>query len=201
MINYIKGRVNSIEEGFVVLECAGIGYKISMPSSSLCKVSQNNEACVYTYLSVREDGISLFGFITRAERAMFEMLLGVSGIGPKGALGILSSLSVEELKMAIEAEDAKLIASARGVGSKTAQKIVLELKGKVEKEAAFSGSAQPEEKALADQAVSGPVSAAVDVLAALGFSRSAAVKAAMRIENAASMSTDEIVSEALKIIE
>lgn len=200
MISYIKGTVNIIGEGYIILECSGIGYKIGMPASSLCKLSEGKEECVYTFLSVKEDEISLYGFMTMTEKLMFELLIGVSGIGPKGALGILSSISVDELKMAILAEDAKLIASAKGIGTKTAQRIVIELKGKIEKELPLSFS---KNEALAGgiNISGGAAGSAVDVLEALGFSRSSALRAVNSVEDADKLSSSEIVNEALKVIE
>ena len=135
MISYIIGTVDTVSEGFIILENNGIGYKISMPGSSIYAIGgMDGEVKVYTYMAVKEDDVSLFGFLTRAELEMFKLLITVSGVGPKGAIGILSSISVEELKMAIAAEDHKLIAGAKGIGGKTAQKIVVELKGKIDKE-------------------------------------------------------------------
>ena len=200
MIGYIKGTVNLIGEGYIILECSGIGYKIGMPASSLYKLTEGEEECVYTFLSVKEDEISLYGFMTMTEKLMFELLLGVSGIGPKGALGILSSISVDELKMAIMAGDAKLIACAKGIGTKTAQRIVIELKGKIEKEIPFSAS---KNEAAADKfnISGGAAGSAADVLEALGFSRSAALRAINSVEGAEGMSSSEIVNEALKVIE
>ena len=203
MISYIKGTVSLTEEGGIILECSGIGYRISMPASSLYKLSEGDEAKVYTYMSVREDGISLYGFMTAAEEAMFELLIGVSGIGPKGALAILSSISIADLKTAIAAEDSKLIASAKGVGSKTAQKIVLELKGKMEKEvftlasSKGAGDLSQGSGGRANAAQSG----AIDVLEALGFSRSAAVRAVNSVAGSEKLTSEAIVNEALKIIE
>ena len=199
MISYIKGTVNIIGEGYIILECSGIGYKISMPASSLYKLSEGKEECVHTFLSVKEDEISLYGFMTMAEKIMFEMLIGVSGIGPKGALGILSSIRVDELKMAIMAGDAKLIASAKGIGTKTAQRIVIELKGRIEKELPFS-SAKNEAPAGAFNISGTAAGSAVDVLEALGFSRSLALKAVNSVEGADKLSSSEIVNEALKVI-
>lgn len=201
MISYIKGTVNSISEGFIILECSGIGYKINMPASSLYRLSQGDaETCVYTYMAVKEDDVSLYGFMTTAERAMFEMLLTVSGIGPKGAMGILSSISVDELKLAIAAEDSKLIAAAKGVGTKTAQKIVVELKGKFDKEMIASSAISAEKNS--GYAPKGKAqSEAIDVLEALGFTRSSAVKAINSIEEQEGMDSSGLVSEALKVIE
>ena len=198
MISYIKGSVNLIEEGYIILECSGIGYKISMPASSLYKMTPGSEVRIYTYMSVKDDGISLFGFITAAECELFELLLTVSGIGPKGALGILSSISADELKMAIAAGDSKLIAGAKGIGNKTAQKIVLELKGKVKKDIAFSSGSPGQAPSFAPE---GAAAAAADVLEALGFSRSSAVRALNSVPEMESKTSEELVNEALKIIE
>lgn len=200
MISYIKGKISYIAENHIVLECAGIGYRIDMPLSSLGKIMEGEEVCVYTHMAVREDKICLYGFLTSSERAMFEMLLTVSGIGPKSALSILSSIDVDELKMAILSEDAKLISSARGIGSKTAQKIVLELKGKLDKDMpAFSDD--PQAKTGNAGLVSGAKAQAVDVLEALGFSRASAVRAVNLVKDSDKMDSSSLVSEALKIIE
>lgn len=203
MISYIKGTVSLTEEGGIILECSGIGYRISMPASSLYKLSEGDEATVYTYMYVKEDGISLYGFMTAAEEAMFELLIGVSGIGPKGALAILSSISVADLKMAVAAEDSKLIASAKGVGNKTAQKIVLELKGKMEKEVfaqvPYKGSGGL--TGTAGSRTNSAQSSAIDVLEALGFSRQAAVRAVNSVAGSEKLTSEAIVNEALKVIE
>lgn len=113
-----------------MLECNNMGFSITMPSSDLYHMNEGMEVTVYTHMAVKEDDISLYGFQNREELNMFQQLITVSGIGPKGALQILSSISVEELIMAISAGDAKLISSAKGIGLKTAQKLVVDLKGK-----------------------------------------------------------------------
>lgn len=134
MINYIKGIVSQIGDGYIVLENNGIGYLIGMPSTELFRLTEGIETTVYTYMAVREDDISLFGFTSSEDLNLFKRLLNVSGVGPKGALAILSSIPGDELKMAIASGDAKLISSSKGIGLKTAQKIIVELKDKFEKE-------------------------------------------------------------------
>ena len=202
MISYIIGTVTAVSEGFIILENNGIGYKIIMPGSSLYRMSSADDSIkVFTYMAVREDDVSLYGFLTRAELEMFKLLITVSGVGPKGAIGILSSISVDELKMAISAEDSKLIAGAKGVGGKTAQKIVVELKGKVEKNDAFAGgSSQPvsSPEIASDKSI---VSEALAVLEALGFGRSESVRAINQIEITPEMTSSELVGSALKIID
>ena len=130
MIRFIKGTIVQTSDSYIILNCHDIGFQISMPSSALFKLSEGMEISVHTHLSVKEDGMSLYGFLSSEDLYMFKQLLTVSGIGPKGALGILSGLSVEELKMAISTGDARLISRSKGIGLKTAQKLVVELKDK-----------------------------------------------------------------------
>lgn len=130
MISFIKGNVSYIGDTYIILEANSMGFQISMPSSALYRLTEGMETCVYTHLAVREDDLSLFGFLSQDDLSMFKLLIGVSGIGPKGALGILSSITTAELKMAIASGDAKLISSAKGIGLKTAQKLVVDLKGR-----------------------------------------------------------------------
>ncbi len=200
MIAYINGEVTYIGDGIIFLENNGIGYQIAMPQSSLFKLDTNLSVKVYTYMAVKEDDVSLYGFLTVDELEMFKMLLTVSGVGPKGALGILSSISTDSLKMAIAAEDAKLIASSKGIGAKTAQKIVVELKGKVDKSFAVTGAAQ-NTSSKTDPAVSSIVSEAIDGLEILGFSRSAVIKAINTISVTPDMDASNLVTEVLKVIE
>ena len=134
MISYIKGTIAAVGENFAVIENNGIGFKLFMPGISLASLYAGQpDVKLYTYMAVREDDISLFGFTGKDELEMFTMLIQVSGVGPKGAIGILSSMTVDTLRLAIAAEDPKMISQAKGVGKKTAEKIVIELRGKVDK--------------------------------------------------------------------
>ena len=198
MISYLTGTVTYVDESIAVLDVGGVGFKIYMPSSSLARLMPDmHNVKIHTYMAVKEDDISLYGFLSAEELKMFQNLLTVSGIGPKGALGILSSLGVEQLKMAIVFEDDKLIASSKGIGAKTAQKIVLELKGKYGKEAL-----EAENTPVAAAAVhSSVVNEAADALESLGFNRSAVMAALSTIEVKDGMSVSELVGEALKIID
>ena len=127
MISFIRGKIAWITENTVVIDHQGIGYEVSVPASILMKQPrQGEEIFLYTYLQVREDGISLFGFESRDELKVFRMLIGVSGIGPKGAVGILSAVSVDNLRFAVLSEDEKTISKAPGIGTKTARKLILE---------------------------------------------------------------------------
>jgi len=139
MISFIKGTISYIGDSFVILECNHMGFQISMPSTALFRLTEGMEVTVYTHLAVKEDDLSLYGFLGMDDLQMFKQLITVSGVGPKGALQILSSISTEELKMAIASGDAKLISSAKGIGLKTAQKLVVDLKGRFKNELPASG--------------------------------------------------------------
>ena len=198
MISYLIGNVTYIDENGIILECNNVGFKILMPQSSLFRIMpEMRDVKVHTFMSVKEDDISLFGFLSTDELKMFESLLTVSGIGPKGAMNILSSLSVEQLKSAIVFEDAKLIAGSKGIGAKTAQKIVIELKGKYSKEALLEEPDTPS----AVHANTALVNEAVTALESLGFNRSSVMAAINTINVTENMTVSELVGEALKIID
>ena len=140
MIAYIKGALayTEPEEGVAVLESGGIGYRILLSGRDLDLLPPvGEELRLYTHLQVREDAFVLFGFFTKEDRKLFQQLLGVNGIGPKAALGVLTALSADDLRFAVLADDAKAIAKAPGIGIKTAQKLILELKDKLSLEEAF----------------------------------------------------------------
>ena len=145
MIAYIRGRLEYVEpeEGTAVLEAGGIGYRVYLSGrDTRSRVEAGEEVRLYTYLQVREDAFVLYGFFTREDRKLFGQLLGVSGIGPKGALGILSALSSDDLRFAVLADDAKAISKAPGIGLKTAKKLILELRDKLSLEEAFEAGWQ-----------------------------------------------------------
>lgn len=201
MIAYIKGEVIEIEEDKLILECGTIGYNISMPASALDgTLRPGQEVKIHTHLHVREDAMQLYGFLTRDDLKMFRMLLGVSGIGPKAALGILSGLSADELRFAVLSDDVKTISRAPGVGKKTAQKMILELKDKLDLQEAFDtktmhvqDSSQAETGDLADARKE-----AVQALTALGYSGSEALRAVKQVDVSPDMNVEEILKQALK---
>ena len=132
VISYIRGPLEEKREDSVVVEAGNIGYRIFIPSSVLGELpGLGEEVKIYTYFSVREDGMSLFGFLSRQDLEMFRQLIGVNGVGPKSALGILSALKPDVLRLAVISGDAKAISKAPGVGAKTAQRIILDLKDKI----------------------------------------------------------------------
>ena len=138
MYSYIKGTLEETGEDYIVIEAGGIGYQIYTTGQTFQYLPcQGAELKVYTYLHVREDAMILFGFLTKDDLSVFKLLLGVSGIGPKGALAILSVMTTDDLRFAVLGDDAKAIARAPGVGAKTAQRLILELKDKLSLEDAF----------------------------------------------------------------
>ena len=143
MIAYIKGKVMDEFEGGVVLENNGIGYEIQCSAGLLQKLLTDREGGVYTYLQVKEDGLSLFGFDNKEEKHMFLKLISISGIGPKMAMSILSGMRVSELATAIATSDVKGLSKIKGLGKKTAERIILELRESVSKEAEIASDEIP----------------------------------------------------------
>ena len=132
MISYIRGELISIEEEKVILDVNGVGFGIFMPAQSMNLLpSIGEEVKLHTYMNVREDAMQLFGFLTKDDLKVFKLVIGVSGIGPKGGLSILSHLSPDELRFAVMSHDAKAISGAPGIGKKTAEKLIIELKDKL----------------------------------------------------------------------
>ncbi len=132
MLAYIKGILAEVNMDNVVVECGGLGYSLAVSKSTALQLGQvGSQVQVYTFLHVREDAISLFGFASTEELEFFKLLLGVNGVGPKVALGILGAMSLSDLRYAILSEDAKAIAKAPGIGAKTAQRVILDLRDKV----------------------------------------------------------------------
>ncbi len=197
MISYIKGALERRAESYIIIETGGIGYQIFVSPATLAKLPQTGERVrVFTYFSVKEDGISLYGFATMEEQEMFHKLLTVSGVGPKGALGFLSQLTPQEIILAIISEDVKTLSKAPGVGRKTAQRVILELKDKFKTEDALSMG--EELQGVVETAMGGDAKfEAIDAMTALGYSRSEAAKAVNAVA-AEGMSTEDILKAALK---
>ncbi len=176
MIGYIKGTVESVDKDKIILECNGIGYNIFVTTTLLNNIYEEGmELKIYTYLSVREDAMILYGFASKDELDIFKMLITVSGIGPKGGLAILSTLDVNSLKVAIVSGDSKAIAKAPTIGAKTASKVILELKDKIDTEGIFGSSVEDE---MSKDGMSLAFRQdALDGLLALGFSKSQSLMA------------------------
>lgn len=199
MIGFVNGEIEDIYEDRVLVDCGFMGYNIFVPGNVMDSCRIGDEVKLYTYLNVREDAMNLFGFLTKDELNVFKLLITVNGIGPKGALGILTIMSPNDLRFAVISEDVKLISKAPGVGSKTAQKLILELKDKLNLEDALSSdnNIALENRAVTN-AVTRNVTDAVEVLVALGYSQSESLKAVKAIEVTDDMETEDIVKLALK---
>lgn len=197
MIAYIKGTLERRAESYIIIETGGIGYQIFVSPATLAKLPQTGGMVkVFTYFSVKEDGVSLYGFASAEEQEMFHKLLTVSGVGPKGALGFLSQLTPQEIILAIISEDVKTLSKAPGVGRKTAQRVILELKDKFKTEEALSMG--EEVQGIVETSVGGDAKfEAIDAMTALGYSRSEAAKAVNAVA-AEGMSTEDILKAALK---
>ena len=198
MISYIKGKLTEVEDGIIVVENNGIGFNIHVPATVISSFSSiGDEVKVYTYLQIREDAHSLFGFLSRDDLNIFKMLINVNGIGPKGALAILSTISPDDLRFAILSDDAKLIATAPGIGSKTAQKLILELKDKIKLEETFESYSKSVNTVKTDDVLIAK-NEAVEALVSLGYGSTEAMKAVRDVENADELDSEEILKRALK---
>ncbi|MBQ8924271.1 MAG: Holliday junction branch migration protein RuvA [Lachnospiraceae bacterium] len=196
MYAYIKGTVELIDVESFVIENNGIGYRILTSSNVSSKLKLKDNITTYTYLNVREDDMTLFGFLSEEEVSVFKLLISVSGIGPKGALAIMSALTLDELRMAVLSDDHKAIAKANGVGPKTAQRVVIELKDKFKLEDIFMGSDISDD--LSDNVGSDIITETAMALTSLGYSNVEALRAIKKIENADNMTVEELLKEALK---
>lgn len=197
MISFVKGPVAEIFEDTVVIECGNIGYEIHVPVSVLQKLpGVGREAKLYTYFQVREDSMCLYGFLNRQDLQIFKQLISVNGIGPKGALGVLSSLSPDDLRRAIVSGDAKAISKAPGVGAKTAQRIILDLKDKIDlKEILLPVFTEEESTGSIAGGVAGE---AIEALTALGYSSVEAGRAVKKVEVTESMTAEDVLKASLK---
>lgn len=200
MIQYIRGELVSVEEDRVVVDVGGIGYGIFMSGSALGRLpSIGREVKIFTYLNVKEDAMQLFGFLTRDDLRVFKLLIGVNGIGPKGGLAILSVLSPDDLRFAVMSNDVKAISAAPGIGKKTAEKIILELRDKLRIEDALEHAVTKESYTSEDMDHHNEImSEAVQALAALGYGNTEALKAVKQVEIKEGMGTNEVLKMALK---
>ena len=197
MISYIKGILTETEPDNVVIETGGIGYNIKITDRVLSSLPPvGREAKLYTHFHVREDAMQLYRFLSREDLNMFRMLLNVNGVGPKVALSLINEMSANDLAFAILADDVTAISKAPGLGKKTAQKIVLELKDKMDLNEAFE--ARSNAAASAVTAVDSDMTEAIEALVALGYSSTEAVRAVKGIEGAEGMASETLLKEALK---
>ena len=198
MLAYIKGILEIKTKGYIVVEAGGLGYKIFMPESTIANTGNiGDKVQIYTFMRVREDDVSLYGFLTNEELRMFELLLSVSGIGAKGALGILSNITPSQFALAVISNDVAILKKVPGIGPKTAQRAILELKDKLKKEQEIS-IAEGEETSNIEQVIKEDekVSEAISELQVLGYSKREIIEALQTIE-VTSLSVEDIIKKGL----
>lgn len=198
MIAHIKGNLEVKTKGYIVVETAGIGYKIYMPESTIHKLAGiGNQVKIYTFMRVREDDISLYGFLNQEELRMFELLLSVSGIGAKGALTILSNVTPSGFALAVISNDVNVLKKLPGIGPKTAQRVILELKDKLKKEQEIVSEEIAEGTSLQSViAEDEKISEAVSALQVLGYSRKEIADALVSVEMK-ELTVEEIIKKGL----
>ena len=201
MIGYLKGEVAAIYDDRIIIEVGGIGYNVFMPASSLDLI----EGCgasvkIYTYLLVREDALQLYGFLTKDDLELYRMLISVNGIGPKGALALLSVMTCDELRFAILAGDAKQIGKAPGIGPKSAQRVIIDLKDKIDTGISFDTASGVSGRSDDNTTLSGIREEAAQALIALGYSSTESYKAVRSVASDASDDVETVLKKALSLM-
>lgn len=194
MFYYVCGTVAEIEANLAVIDCGGVGYACATTNYTLSQLKKGERAKLFTYLNVKEDGMDLFGFATQSELHSFKLLLGVSGVGPKAALSILSSTTPENLAMSVVMGDEKTLTAAPGIGKKIAQRIILELKDKLSKE---QSNFTPGGVSLPAMSSSGKLQEASAALSVLGYG-SGEISVALRGIDMENTALEDIIRQALK---
>ena len=195
MFYYIEGTVAILEPNLAVIDCGGVGYACNTTLATVSRLETGKKVRLFTYCNIKEDAFDIFGFATMSEKRCFEQLLGVSGVGPKAALGILSACTPDALAIAVVSDDVAALTRAPGVGKKLAQRVILELKDKVSKDAqalAGEGFVPP-----LDAGAGGKSNEAAAALAVLGYT-AGEIAAIMRRLDVETMTTEEIIKAALK---
>ncbi|NLR90602.1 MULTISPECIES: Holliday junction branch migration protein RuvA [Flammeovirga] len=197
MYYYISGKLVKKLPTFAVIDVQGVGYEIKWPLNAYSLYNEGDQVTLYTYLYVKEDVQQLYGFASENDRSIFLLLISISGIGPSTGLAFLSSLSMGEICSAIMQEDVKTIQSVKGIGAKTAQRVVIELRDKISK-LQYTGELM--QSSTAPAADTAKVDEAMDALVALGFTRAAAQKSIKLVikKNGADLSVEKLIKLALK---
>lgn len=201
MIRFIKGKLAFAGENEIIIENNGVGFGISVPSSVLEGLpGPGGEVMLYTYLNVREDAMQLFGFLTQEDLNMYKLLITVNGIGPKAGLGIMGVMSTYDIRCAIMAGDAKSIAKTPGIGPKTASKVILELKDKMDWEALLPEGEEEisQPHGLDSGQTTAIVQDAIEALVVLGYPKMEAAKAVRAVELTEEMTVEELLKCSLK---
>lgn len=198
MIGYVKGEVAAVYEDSIILEAGGIGYNINMPKSCLDLIEgMGSQVKIHTYLHVREDALTLYGFLTKDDLDLYRMLISVNGVGPKAGLALLSVMTSDELRFAIISGDAKLIGKAPGVGPKTAQRIIIDLKDKIDVLPSFESGRASLDVSDENEGLTDVRSEAALALIALGYSKTDSYKA---VRSASGNDVESVLKSALLTI-
>lgn len=201
MLSYVRGELVAIEEDKVIVDVNGVGFGVFMPAQSMNYLPMiGEEVKLHTYMNVREDAIQLYGFLTRDDLKVFKLVIGVSGIGPKGGLSILSQMSPDDLRFAVMANDAKSIAKAPGIGKKTAEKLIIELKDKLDIEDVLNKNVEDADVISSVHASNEVQAEAVQALVALGYGSTEATKAVKKVPIDDETTVEELLKLALKNI-
>ena len=196
MIGFVEGIIEYIDVDKIVVNNNGVGYNVFMPASQIDTLNVDETVRVFTYLNVREDAMQLFGFLTRDDLEVFKLLITVNGIGPKGGIAVLSTITTDDSRVAVISEDAKAISKAPGIGAKTAQKVIIELKDKLNLEDVL----EPKLDANFQVNDNNSMSEAVMALVALGYSQADAYRAVKSIDNIEELDVENVIKMALKKI-
>ncbi len=197
MIGYIKGNVLSALDGVVLLENNGIGYEITCSAEVYQKLLADKKGEVYTYLAVREDGVSLYGFISMEEKNMFLKLISVSGVGPKMGITVLSNMKLKDLALKIATSDVKGLSSVKGLGKKTAERIILELREKISEEETIGANSSD---TLSAEVITKDNEDAIIALMSLGFTKQECVKAVKEAKDNGLSNIEQVIAYAIKHI-
>ncbi|MBO5240225.1 MAG: Holliday junction branch migration protein RuvA [Clostridia bacterium] len=200
MIAYLQGKVLTVTSETAIIEVGGVGYELYCSGGAFRKITVGERVELYTYLQVKEDGITLFGFASPKEKELFLKVISVSGVGPKMGIAILTGLSADEFTRAIATADVKRLSAVKGLGKKTAEKIVLELHGKISAAEVISASADPITAAmeLGTVSVSAQDEEAISALMGLGFTKNESAQAVKRAREQGASTTEEIIRKALQ---
>ena len=195
MISYIIGEIAEIAEGAVIVECNGLGYFVNVSAATMTRLAQGDAAKLHTIMQIRENDISLIGFLSKEDAKIFDMLVSVSGVGTKAALAIQSVLDTSQIILAVLTEEAEQLSRAQGVGKKLASRIVLELKDKLKSAEAFANYVAPQQTIGAID--TDAKQEAIEALLSLGYSRAEALRAVMEAA-LEGMSSEQIIRASLK---
>lgn len=194
MIGYLRGKVKELTREFVLLDVNGVGYEVACSSAAFSRLSGAAEGEVYTYMQVKEDGVALYGFADLQEKALFLKLISVQNVGAKSAMAMLASMRPDEIVNAIQFNDSKRLSAVKGLGKKTAERIILELNGKLTAEEVMGSGSAPVRAAAPSEEDDDAVAA----LMGLGFTKQESARAVERAKNAGAGTVEEILALALR---